>query len=158
MQNQNIIIKYRQIVKKAFCYDLLVCSVIIKPLLDALGILSVSAISFLSGCTVLSMTTYSAVKSKVSGNSKFNIKTGIPLAIGAASMFNACYNRDIDIHYIRIRLKPIKISILIIMAIGGIAGGICGRSINKKISEKTVDKLFIGLMIVMIIININNII
>ena len=35
--------------------------VIIKPVLDAFGIMSVSAISFLSGCTVLSMTTYSGV-------------------------------------------------------------------------------------------------
>ena len=31
--------------------------VIIKPVLDSLGTLNVSTISFLSGCTVLSMTT-----------------------------------------------------------------------------------------------------
>ena len=35
--------------------------VIIKPTLDALGILDVSTISFLSGCTVLSMTSYSVL-------------------------------------------------------------------------------------------------
>ena len=33
--------------------------VIIKPVLDSFGVLDVTAISFLSGCTVLSMTTYS---------------------------------------------------------------------------------------------------
>lgn len=33
--------------------------VIIKPVLDAFGIMDVSTLSFLSGCTVLSMTTYS---------------------------------------------------------------------------------------------------
>lgn len=58
--------------------------VVIKPVLDSFGILDVSAISFLSGCTVLSMTTYSVLKRKLSGNSHVTMKTGFPLAIGAA--------------------------------------------------------------------------
>lgn len=58
--------------------------VIIKPALDAFGIMDVSTISFLSGCTVLSMTTYSVVKAKRSGSSRINQETGIPLALGAA--------------------------------------------------------------------------
>lgn len=58
--------------------------VIIKPVLDAFGIMSVSAISFLSGCTVLSMTSYSVLKSKMSGASRIDQKIGFPLAIGAA--------------------------------------------------------------------------
>lgn len=58
--------------------------VIIKPLLDAFGVLSVSTISFLSGCTVLAMTCYSVVKSKMSGDSLVDMHIGTPLAIGAA--------------------------------------------------------------------------
>lgn len=58
--------------------------VIIKPALDALGIMDVATISFLSGCTVLSMTTYSVVRSKLSGSSRIDQHTGIPLALGAA--------------------------------------------------------------------------
>ena len=58
--------------------------VIIKPVLDALGIMDVATISFLSGCTVLSMTTYSVIRSKKSGSSKIQQSTGLPLAIGAA--------------------------------------------------------------------------
>lgn len=58
--------------------------VIIKPVLDALGVMSVSAVSFLSGCTVLFMTTYSVFRSKIGGESKIEQKTGLPLAIGAA--------------------------------------------------------------------------
>lgn len=58
--------------------------VIIKPVLDAFGIMSVSAISFLSSCTVLSMTTYSVIRSKLSGASRIEQKTGFPLAVGAA--------------------------------------------------------------------------
>lgn len=70
--------------------------VIIKPTLDAFGVLSVSTISFLSGCTVLAMTCYSVIKGKMSGESLIDMKTGTPLAIGAAiggvvgkSMFQA---------------------------------------------------------------------
>lgn len=58
--------------------------VLIKPLLDAFGVLSVSTISFLSGCTVLSMSCYSVVKAKLSGDSLVDMKTGTLLAVGAA--------------------------------------------------------------------------
>ena len=50
--------------------------VIIKPLLDALQFLDVSQISFLSGCTVLSMSTYSVIKSKLSGKKEVDIAMG----------------------------------------------------------------------------------
>lgn len=58
--------------------------VLIKPLLDAFGVLSVASISFLSGCTVLSMSCYSVVKAHMSKESLVDLKTGTPLAIGAA--------------------------------------------------------------------------
>lgn len=58
--------------------------VIIKPLLDALKILDVSQISFLSGCTVLSMSAYSVIKSKLSGKKEFDMATGLPIAVGGA--------------------------------------------------------------------------
>ncbi|MBQ8390658.1 MAG: TSUP family transporter, partial [Oscillibacter sp.] len=58
--------------------------VIIKPALDAFGIMDVATISFLSGCTVLSMTAYSVVRSKLSGSSRIDSFTGVPLALGAA--------------------------------------------------------------------------
>ena len=51
--------------------------VIIKPVLDSFGVLDVTAISFLSGCTVLSMTTYSVLKNKISGESHVSMKTGL---------------------------------------------------------------------------------
>lgn len=58
--------------------------VIIKPVLDSFGVLDVTALSFLSGCTVLSMTTYSVIKSKIHKTSKIDQRIGLPLAIGAA--------------------------------------------------------------------------
>ncbi len=58
--------------------------VIIKPVLDLLHLENVTAISFLSGCTVLSMSLYSVGKSLVSQEHLVKMDTGTPLAIGAA--------------------------------------------------------------------------
>lgn len=57
--------------------------IIIKPVLDALGILDVPVLNFLSGCTVLSMTTYSVVATKIKGGSHIEKKTGFLLALGS---------------------------------------------------------------------------
>lgn len=58
--------------------------VIIKPVLDLFGLASVSTISFLSGCTVLSMSCYSVGRNMLSGENRVDFRTGTPLAIGAA--------------------------------------------------------------------------
>ena len=58
--------------------------VIIKPVLDATGIMSVSGISFLSGCTVLAMSVVSVYKNMRAGTAKLNLKTATGLAVGAA--------------------------------------------------------------------------
>ncbi len=56
--------------------------VIIKPVLDATGTMSVSCISFLSGCTVLSMSIISVLKNR-RNQGMIDIKTSTPLAAGA---------------------------------------------------------------------------
>ena len=58
--------------------------VVIKPVLDMLGLETVTTISFLSGCTVLSMSCYSVVRSLAKGDSGVDVRTGTPLAVGAA--------------------------------------------------------------------------
>ena len=58
--------------------------VIIKPALDALGIMQVAEINFLSGCTVLGMTCWSVGKSMVQHESQIDLSISTPLAIGAA--------------------------------------------------------------------------
>lgn len=55
--------------------------IIIKPVLDATGYLSVSSISFLSGITVLSMTTVSLLRSRKS-NIKLDVRRASFLAFG----------------------------------------------------------------------------
>ena len=58
--------------------------VIIKPVLDAFGILSVGTINFLSGCTVLGMTCWSVGKATLNRESAIDFRLSTPLAIGAA--------------------------------------------------------------------------
>ena len=59
--------------------------VIIKPVLDAVGVMSVSSISFLSGCTVLAMSVVSVYKNIRAKPAKLNVRTATGLAIGAAA-------------------------------------------------------------------------
>lgn len=54
--------------------------VIIKPVLDLCALASVSTISFLSGCTVLSMSCYSVGRNFLSRNNEVDLKIGTPLA------------------------------------------------------------------------------
>ncbi len=56
--------------------------VIIKPLLDLLGLLPVSTVSFCSGCTVLGMSLCSLIRTRKS-DVKLEFRTSTPLAIGA---------------------------------------------------------------------------
>jgi len=58
--------------------------VIIKPVLDAFGLYSVSTISFMSGCIVLSMTTYNVLKAKMANESVIEKGVSTWLGIGAA--------------------------------------------------------------------------
>lgn len=58
--------------------------VIIKPVLDATGLLPVSSISFLSGCTVLTMALITVSKQLRYGEKNIDVTIGTPLALGAA--------------------------------------------------------------------------
>ena len=59
--------------------------VIIKPVLDLLHLETVTTISFLSGCTVLSMSCYSVIRAMAAGEKRVSLSTGTPLALGAAA-------------------------------------------------------------------------
>jgi len=59
--------------------------VVIKPVLDMMQMGPPATINFLSGCTVLSMSLYSVSKALRAGDSKVEMSTGTPLALGAAA-------------------------------------------------------------------------
>lgn len=56
--------------------------VIIKPVMDMLGLLPVSTVSFCSGCTVLAMSVSSLIRNRNDGI-RLQLKTGTALALGA---------------------------------------------------------------------------
>ena len=58
--------------------------VIIKPVLDMIGILPVSTVSFCSGCTVLGMSVVSLLRNRNDGV-KLRFKTSTALAVGAVA-------------------------------------------------------------------------
>lgn len=58
--------------------------VFMKPLLDAFHVVSVATISFLSGCTVLTMSVISVIRARKKTSSGLDMKVSTMLAIGAA--------------------------------------------------------------------------
>lgn len=58
--------------------------IIIKPTLDLMGLADVATVSFLSSCTVLSMSAYNVGKSFADRSAVIDTRSATPLAIGAA--------------------------------------------------------------------------
>lgn len=124
--------------------------VIIKPTLDAFGVLSVSAISFLSGCTVLAMTCYSVIKGKMSGESLVDMKTGTPLAIGAAiggvvgkSMFQAVSSLFAD----KDMVGAVQAACLLVITLGTLIYTIKKEKIHTHHVTNPVICVLIGLVL-----------
>ena len=59
--------------------------IIIKPVLDATGLMSVATITFLSGCTVIAMALWSIGKNLLKGESELDVRTTGLLAVSAAA-------------------------------------------------------------------------
>lgn len=59
--------------------------IIIKPALDATGVMSVATVTFLSGCTVIAMTCWSVGKTLVKKEAVIDLKNTTILAVGAAA-------------------------------------------------------------------------
>ncbi len=126
--------------------------VIIKPVLDSFGILDVKTISFLSGCTVLSMTTYSVCKSSFSRKteSSFEMHTGLPLSIGAAvggvagkSMFSYISAMSGDVN----KVGLIQSACLLLITVGTLVYTIFKDRIKTKQVKSAIVSVIIGLVL-----------
>lgn len=120
--------------------------VIIKPVLDAVGIMSVSSISFLSGCTVLAMSVVSVYKNLRSGKIKLNVKIATTLAIGAAvggvagkSMFQVLKNSVGDENLVGM----VQAIVLILITVGTLIYTV----FKNKIKTKEYDQIWLCLII-----------
>ncbi len=58
--------------------------VVIKPVLDVMGIMNVETVSFLSGCTVLCMTLYSVITNLASKSIPIRMGISVSVSFGAA--------------------------------------------------------------------------
>lgn len=121
--------------------------ILIKPLLDAFHVMDVATISFLSGCTVLSMTTYSVIKSKLSGKSSLNPKTSFPLAIGAAVggllgkwLFSFLTAQSLDMD----KIGAIQAICLFIITLGSLIFTLCKSRIRSYQITNSIGCITIG--------------
>lgn len=121
--------------------------VIIKPLLDTFGVMDVNTISFLSGCTVLSMTTYSVIKMKTSGQSNVDQSISIPMAAGAAVgglvgkyMYSSIQAMSSDPN----RIGAIQAICLVVVTIGTLVYTIFKEKISTYKLEKKIICVAIG--------------
>lgn len=124
--------------------------VIIKPLLDMFGILDVVTISFLSGCTVLAMTTYSVLNSKMSGKSQIKMQQGLPLALGAAAggllgkwLFSVLTAMSPD----KNRVGAIQAACLLLVTVGTLIYTLNKQKIRTLQVTNRLACVFIGLML-----------
>lgn len=77
--------------------------VIIKPILDLLGVSNVATASFLAGCTVLSMSCYSVGRTLFFEKNRMDLKIGTSIAIGA--VFGGIIGRQL-FAYFRAAARP----------------------------------------------------
>lgn len=120
--------------------------IIIKPVLDATGVMEVDKISFLSGCTVLSMAIISVLKSLTSRDKVIELKQGTASAAGAAiggvagkilfqCIYVMCPNKE--------QVGAIQAAILLIITIATLAYSLS----ENKIQTHSIKKLWVCIII-----------
>ncbi len=124
--------------------------IIIKPVLDAFGIFSVSAISFLSGCTVLSMSAYSMVRAAVRHEFRSNIKNTIRLSVGA--MLGGIFGKYIFAEFCRYYKKDaivglLQALILFLLTFGTLMYTLWEAKIKTRQMKNGSTMAFIGLFL-----------
>lgn len=128
--------------------------VIIKPLLDSTGLLDVKTVSFLSGCTVLSMSVISvlttAINSKKSGEHILEIREVTFLAIGAG--IGGVTGKELFIQLSRVLedislVGAIQATVLILLTLGTMLYTINSRKITSHTISNRFWCLIIGLVL-----------
>lgn len=108
--------------------------VIIKPVLDATGIIPVDTISFLSGCTVLSMSVISVTKNlRDSARPAFDKRIATMLAVGAVAgglLGKSLYQRILSGLPDSQRVGAVQAGVLLVVTIGTLVYTIYKKRIN----------------------------
>ncbi len=126
--------------------------VVIKPVLDAAGTMSVSSVSFLSGCTVLAMTMISVLRNR-KNKGILDLRTSTALAIGAAvggligkEVFDLLKSAFADEN----RLGAVQAGLLIIVTVGSLLYSIYAKRIKTLHVRNLPMCIAIGLLLGMI--------
>ncbi|MEG0541710.1 MAG: sulfite exporter TauE/SafE family protein [Angelakisella sp.] len=123
--------------------------VIIKPVMDAVSGLAVSQISFLSGCTVLAMSTVSLLRSR-GGSVKVDPRKGTLLAVGAAigGLLGKSWFEWVKVASGNDGLVGTVQSILMILLTGGVLVYVLNKNrIHTKQVESAIGCIAIGLFL-----------
>lgn len=122
--------------------------VMIKPILDATGIMDVASVSFLSGCTVLSMSAISLCKNlKQKQNDAFDTLFASILAAGSVLggmlgksafqyILEACENKG--------RVTAIQSAVLLLITAGTLAFELCRKKISTRNIKNRAAVFLIG--------------
>ena len=125
--------------------------VIIKPLLDATGIMSVDSLSFLSGCTVWGMAVVSVLKKQRQTGSKingmFDIKLATSMALGSVVgglAGKSLYQRVIHNLQDTNRIGAIQAAVLFALTLGALLYTIFREQIKSLNIRSRSFGLFVG--------------
>lgn len=128
--------------------------VIIKPLLDATGVMSVDSLSFLSGCTVWGMSIVSVVKksrqSKSMDNEKFDIRLATNMALGSVlggMAGKSLYQRIILNFEDTNRIGAIQALVLLILTLGTLLYIIIKERVKSLQIENRCFGFFVGVIL-----------
>lgn len=124
--------------------------IIIKPVLDATGVMSVSTITFMSGCTVIAMTCWSVGKTMLKKESVIDLKNTTYLAIGAAVgglMGKQLFNMTAKLFDNADTAGGVQASLLLIATIATFIYTINKNKIKSKKVTSPVIAIIIGLFL-----------
>lgn len=123
--------------------------VIIKPLMDLFDIAGVAEASFMSACTVFSMTLFNVGKSFTDDNSGIELKTTFPLSAGAAAggvVGSKCFAAVCVLLSQRVAGLMQALS-LMVLTFGTLLYTLLKRNIRTKDVRKKSSCLIIGLLL-----------
>ncbi|SHH80897.1 sulfite exporter TauE/SafE family protein [Clostridium grantii] len=121
--------------------------VIIKPVLDATGTMSVASVSFLSGCTVLSMSLISVFRNQKSNKGIVDLKSCTPLAIGAVigGLFGkVIFDFLLQLFENQNHLGAVQAALLILVTFGTLLYSLNAKKIKTKKIESAAISIIIG--------------
>ncbi len=122
--------------------------VMIKPTLDAAHMMDVASVSFLSGCTVLSMSAVSLYKNlKNKDNSDFHKMFASILTVGSilgGIIGKSVFQLLLDISEIRSKAGAIQAAVLLLLTAGTMAYELKKETITTKNIENKLVVFFIG--------------